>query len=229
LFGVLLAIYTVCHEQALQAALAGRPWRSIWMPRYFGFLWPALGIATAALLMRLPTVYIRVAAIALLLGVNLAFGAARIFASTEPPVDQMARDVYDAQPRDSKTRTFTDVPRGDPNPGGGSIQSIPGRYYLQLIAWRQPMSPYRFRLQSLEEYVIRGGNRPTTIADEVRKTPRLKRLIVWEDHPFDAPHGEDELGPLLPGWRLVSDKWYPVRTYWEWQERWNFRRMEYVR
>ncbi|HSV15683.1 MAG TPA: glycosyltransferase family 39 protein [Tepidisphaeraceae bacterium] len=229
MFGVLYAIYSVCHEQALKAAAEGRPWRSIWMPRYFGFLWPALGIATAALLMRLPTIYIRVAAVALLLGVNLAFGAARVFAWTEPPVDQMAKDVYDAQPRNSATRTYTDVPRGDPNPGGGSIESIPGRYYLQLYAWHQPMSPYRFRIQSIGEYVIRGGYRPMTIADEVRKNPQLKRVIVWEDNPFEAPHDADELGPMLPGWRLASDTWYPVRTYWEWQERWNFRRVEYVR
>jgi 4-amino-4-deoxy-L-arabinose transferase-like glycosyltransferase len=228
MFGALVAVYTICHAQALQAAREGRPWRSIWMPRYFGFLWPALGIGIAALLMRLPTVYVRVAAVALLLGVNLGFGGARIFAGTEPPVDRMADDVYAAQARDSTTHTYTNTPHGDPNPGGASIDSVPARYYLQMNAWRQPMTPGRFRIQSLSDFRFASGN-PATIAADAGHNSRLSRIIVWDDNPSDAPHDDDPLGPLLPGWRLASDKWYPVRTFWEWQDRWNFRRREYVR
>lgn len=232
LFGALLVVYLVCRSLALDAMLTGRSWHSIWMPRYLGFLWPALAVAVAALLMRLPTRALRAVAIVIVLGVNLAFGTSRFLAGTEPPVDQMAKDVFDAQESESTVRTFTDIPSGDPNPGGGTILSMPGRYYLQLSAWKQPMSPPRF-LRSMNEYRYRGGYRPALIAEEIRQAPHVTRIIKWDDFSNEGRNEvaptDDALSATLSGWRLVSDRWYPVHAFWGWQRRGNFRRREYER
>jgi hypothetical protein len=61
----------------------------------------------------------------------------------------------------------------------------------------------------------------------------LQRFVKWDDFTTDGtelvPAREDGLGALLPGWRLVSDRWYPVHTFWDWQRRGDFRRREYER
>jgi hypothetical protein len=189
-----------------------------------------MGLAVAALLMRLPTWPVRTVAIVIVVGINAAFGVARFAAGTEPPVDQMAADVFDAQETGS-FRTYLDIPRGDPNPGGGTILSMPGRYYLQMNAWRQPMSPRRF-MMSMNEYGYRGGYKPASVAEDVRRSVDLQRFVKWDDFTtdgrteFTAP-ADNGLGALLPGWRLVSDRWYPVHTFWDWQRRGDFRRREY--
>jgi len=72
----------------------GGVWQSIFMPRYFGFIWPAFCIALIALYMRLPTRGVRIAAMTLLIGVNLGQFSQRIFAGTEPPLQHVAREVW---------------------------------------------------------------------------------------------------------------------------------------
>jgi hypothetical protein len=79
---------------------------SMWMPRYLGVIWPAFAIAVAVLLSRLPTRPLRWTAIALLVLVNLGQFSARVFATSEPPVDRMARDLIEAQPDDATMRTY---------------------------------------------------------------------------------------------------------------------------
>ncbi len=76
----------VMASQSAAATKAGKPWESIWVPRYIGFVWPMLAVAAArALLMRLPTKWVRGAAIVFLLGLNLGIGSFRILGQTEPP------------------------------------------------------------------------------------------------------------------------------------------------
>ena len=72
----------------------GGVWQSIFMPRYFGFVWPAFCIALIALFMRLPTRAARIAAMTLLIGVNLTQFSQRLFAGTEPPLQHVAREVW---------------------------------------------------------------------------------------------------------------------------------------
>ena len=55
LWAACYGIFRICIVLALDAQLENRPWHSIWIPRYIGFVWPAIALATAALIMRLPT------------------------------------------------------------------------------------------------------------------------------------------------------------------------------
>ncbi|MEZ0267260.1 MAG: hypothetical protein ACAI43_21205, partial [Phycisphaerae bacterium] len=73
----------------------GGVWQSIFMPRYFGFVYVAFCIALVALLMRLPTRPLRIAAMTLLIGVNLAQFGGRVFAGTEPPLQHVAREMWE--------------------------------------------------------------------------------------------------------------------------------------
>src|SRR5204863_167454 len=59
-----LSSYTGTVEERAQKHLNATVWKSIFMPRYSGFVWIALCIALSALLMRLPTRGFRIASIA---------------------------------------------------------------------------------------------------------------------------------------------------------------------
>src|SRR5262249_39113097 len=68
--------------------------KSLGVPRSLGVIWPALAIGACTLLMRLPTRWVRGAALVFLLGVNLTQGLAHIFADCEPPIDVMVADIH---------------------------------------------------------------------------------------------------------------------------------------
>jgi hypothetical protein len=228
---VLLAcqlIYKICSTLSDEAILVNRRWHSIWIPRYMGFIWPAIALTTGALIMRLPTRSLRGLAILIVVGINVSFGFGRIFGHTEPPTDKMARDVYDAQRDTSRTRTYTNIRTSGPGPSDGTLQTFAGMYYLQMNAWTQPMSPTQFR-ESLSGFVFRDSYDDSAIADDVARAPQITHVIVWDE--FDTRPGEitDTLLPLLPGWNIHSEKWYPLRTYWGWEDRSYFRRRDYIR
>ena len=94
---MLWGMAVVMAAQARVAAAAGKPWESLWVPRYIGFIWPAFAMGVAAIIMRLPTRPVRIMAIVFLLGVNLVIAGMRIIGQTEPPVDLMASDTVAAQ------------------------------------------------------------------------------------------------------------------------------------
>jgi hypothetical protein len=222
------AIATVMAAAAAKAAAAGRPWESVWVPRYVGFVWPAVAVVAAASLDRLPTAAVRWSALGLLLAMNLSLFAFRLFGSTEPPVDRMAADVWAAQPRDgrpSDTLTWADLRPAHGGNGGGNLFSDPGRFYLERLADR-PMSPELFEA-SLETFTIHSGNPrfglPATVS---RAGPSLRRVILWEqpDRP-DAP----AVTPQLPGWRVASDETSVVRDVWTGQDLTWYRRRAYER
>ena len=198
------------------------------MPRYLGFIWPGLALGAAALVMRLPTRPIRAAAVIFLLGVNLAFGLARIFGSTEPPTQQMAADAFVAQPVDSVVRTYFDIRHGDARPGEGTVFTMPGRYYMQLLARRQPMSPERF-MGFTAEFRYRTHLSSGDVVRDVKRSPALRRVIVWDDVPEKILAGVDEIGPQLPHWRLAHEQTYRVRDFWTWEFLAQYRRREYVK
>jgi 4-amino-4-deoxy-L-arabinose transferase-like glycosyltransferase len=228
LWGACFGIFKICVVLSTEAQLANRAWHSIWIPRYLGFIWPAITMATAAIIMRLPTRPVRAAAIFFLLGINLAFGAARVFAGTEPPVDRMAVDAYAGQDLRGTVATYVDVRRGDPNPGGGTLLTNCGKYYLQMLAWAQPMTPDLF-MGSLSDFRLRRNADAREIAQEITRSKRTDRLIVWDEIPENIVRETDTLGPMLKGWKIVHEDWYPVRRFWDFQDHGNFRRREYVR
>lgn len=226
--GLCELLFVILGPMATDALLDNRSWHSLWVPRYLGFLWPLLIVVAAALLMRLPSRELRTVAIVLFVGVNVVMIARRMFGDTEPPVNQMAADVVASQPAHSHVRAYISTRRGVPIPGGGDLNSNPGKYYLQILTWKQPMSPMRFQ-RSLYDYRLYQGYITQTIADEVNATPRLDDVITWESYaPGEIPN-KDPLLPLLKGWKRISEKRYAVTSYWDWNPMSDYVRREYKR
>jgi hypothetical protein len=228
-FLLCLGIFKICTPLALNAMLSGQRWHSIWVPRYVGFTWPAIALAVAALLMRLPARPVRIATVIFLLSINLIYGSSRFLTQTEPPLDQLAADAHAAQNADGRTRTYTGVRGGRGGPGDGTIGGETGDYYIQQIEWRQPMSPDEFKRYD-SQYRFWHGYSPTTIVADVRANPQLDHIIVWQGYKPEIPDAVDTLGPMLHGWKLVRENWYPHVDFWAgYQYHGSLRRREYVR
>jgi hypothetical protein len=239
---------TTVEIAAAKDYVAARLWQSIYMPRYMGFVWIAFGAALCALLMRLPTRGFRYAAIGLLLVVNLAQFSARLFAGTEPPLQQVADEIWRHDSHnpaaDLTTRVYVNdsVVAGPGHPGYGTLSGQQGKYYLGLARgafippneWKRVSSSQYFDLHG-----SRGGggrsrrdslNLPS-IASEVRRSPGLKRVVVWEKYWDGKPPAQDPLLPMLgTGWEPVGGpRDYHVRFHWTWADLYVYRRTEYAR
>jgi hypothetical protein len=212
---------------------------SVWMPRYLGFIWPAVAITVAALLLRLPTRLLRWAAIALLIGVNLSVYSARLFAGSEPPTDRMARDLVDSQPADATVRMYYDVSasRGGP-PGAGTLYTLPGAYYLTIYSGK-PTNPQEFLSGFMGGRIATKFKRWNVsvlplaqyVFNDVKKTPRLTRLIVWEDFtPRQTMTADDAvLQRLGDPWTRADEQIFCVRDHWTWRNLLTLRRRVYER
>jgi hypothetical protein len=212
--------------QAKAAVAAGKPWESLWVPRYIGFIWPAFAMAVAVLIMRLPTRPVRIFAVAFLLGINLAVAGLRIFGQTEPPVDLMARDSVIAQDPSHHTLVRMDIAHGEQYPGGGNLFSGPGEYYLDILSGT-PVDPPHFKAAiAPRERATRGGFSPF---GPIVIPSAIDRLIVWNQYDLLQRVPPEELLPRLDGWKLVSDSQYEARDCWIWADIATYRRREYVR
>ena len=206
-------------------------WRSIWVPRYVGVIWPALGLAMAALFMRLPTRPLRWGAIALLLGVNLANSLGRIVLNTERPTDLMAGDIVAGDGEGSAIRTFLS--------NAAIMDNFPGRYYLCLASGQQfkPME-FKNRFAAVSGIQVRDGANARTIRAELDRAAAgghsLDRIIVWHIRGVDPPDlptdADDEiLKALGPSWRRAAPQMLYVWTHMLWARAAPCRRVEYFR
>ena len=215
---------------AAAAQAAGRPWQSVWVPRYLGFVWPAVVIACGALLARLPTAGVRWSAVGLVLAVNVGLFAFRLFGSTEPPVDRIAADVWSAQGDGADTLVWTAFPDyrdWQAGPTAGQLYTDPGRYYLQRLAHR-PMAPALFK-RSLSTFTLHNGD---DAADDVPPLIHagVRRLVVWELLPAVGPlPSSDRLAKHLVGWRSTSDELITIREVWTTRDAARYRRRTYAR
>jgi 4-amino-4-deoxy-L-arabinose transferase-like glycosyltransferase len=230
-------------KEALQERNA--PWQSIFMPRYVGFVWVPLCIGLCALYMRLPTRPLRIAAMSILIGVNLLQFRARLFAGTEPPLDRIARDIWQFDTTHHKGdltgRTYvSDSPLASQSghPGNGGLHNQQGKYYLGLARgyWFHPTEWKNIRSDQYFDIYPRGGRgalSPALVANDVRRDPSLRRVIVWETFPRPpAPEPSERnrfLDALGPGWRLVGHEDFPVRFHWNWTDLYTYRRSVYER
>jgi 4-amino-4-deoxy-L-arabinose transferase-like glycosyltransferase len=247
------------RDQA-KAYVDARVWQSIFMPRYTGFVWIAFCIALCALFMRLPTRFARAAAVTLFLAVNLTQFGGRLFAGTEPPLDRVAQDVWahdSHNPRGDPTTArvyVNDAGLGPGHPGFGTLNGQQGKYYLGLarghwihpLEWKRYDAGRYFDIHTPRDGKGGGGNGGgrgaapldyDLLAADVRRSPQLRRIIVWEKL-FDttpaaaARDKSDPLAGLLPqGWKrrdaTIED--HPVRFHWTWANLYTYRRTEYVR
>ena len=251
-----LARYSPGQIEQAKERVEARAWQSIFMPRYVGFVWIAFGIALCALLMRLPTRGLRIAAIALLLGVNLAQFAGRLFAGTEPPLDRVAHDVwrYDSHnPQyDPTGRVYVDDSPvgGSGHPGWGLMAGQQGKYYLGLergywihpTEWKSASSTRYFDIHPIAGSGGPNGGGPRRgngsaglagLASEAR-SGTLKRVIVWEKHFGES--SPDDMTAADPVERILGEHWerkslqdYTVRFHWNWAQLYVYRRSEYVK
>ena len=226
------AVLALCQVIAMVAAHlsaaaseAGDPWQSLWVPRYIGFVWPGTALAVASLIMRLPTKYLRGAAIVFLLAFNLYMGAFRILGATEPPVDLMATDVVNAEKTSNHTLAWIHLKPGPISPGGGNLFSGPGEYYLDLIG-NVATTPAQFR-RSLRERQVANAGLPAT--PWKRNLPvDLTRVIIWDKFNPDV-NADQNILPSPAEWKLQNKGFYSVTDFWIRKDKAIFRRLEYVR
>jgi hypothetical protein len=223
-FAVLWGIYEAAAPAAQAAAVAGKPWESVWVPRYLGVIWPALALIVAALLMRLPTKPVRISAIAIFFAINLFFGGARIFAQTEPPVQQMATDAVDAKDLANHTLLWTNLSMAQRAPGGGTLPGECGMYYIQSLE-HSPMSPEIFKTETRQLVRQYTSIFPLPLNFDIPANAR--RMIVWNQ--YGPTQGPSIFERALPDWKLKSDTTCTVRDFWTWQDLAKYRRREYVR
>ncbi len=240
LYGICYGMFIVFWHAAVHAEFSADPWQSVWTPRYLGFIWPAVGIACAALLMRLPTRAVRIGSIIFVLAVNLGAGAMRFFVGTEPPIDQLAHDIWLSQDPKATVRTFDLITDGDIAYAGTAIRSEPrmatGRYYLEMESDRQPMSPDIFSQSPFDQYKLRANPDLGWFKKTIASSPQVKDIIIWTmlypQQDAGMPHDPayDPHGKILgPKWKLKSEDISTVRNDWDWRERWKWVRREYVR
>jgi hypothetical protein len=222
-------------------------WYSVWMPRYVGMCWPAVAIAACALLLRLPTRPLRYAAVALLLAANVAQSTARVFAGSEPPLDRVYTDVAAAQETLDKKTTNTTTRTYLTNmsafnighPGSLNVLGMAGRYYLTQAAG-VPIDPKQFRsFGSVPQpgtpwepwkFTLAIDEFPRQIAEDLQKSPKISRVILWERMEKGPEAPSDRVAALLgPGWKCIHENTFSGRFHWDWQELYTLRRREYVR
>lgn len=237
--GVIAGWWGICWLTA-EAILQVRPDRldgSVWMPRYLGFIWPAVALAAAALLTRLPSRPLRYAAIAVLLGINLAQSYGRVMIGNEPPVDRVAADVR-ADYEGETTLTFvgplrnTEHVRFTGSPGTPQIFSLTGRYYLSLGDPRIERFEHIERADMRRLWGLRPSTEPSSIRNVLDQNPQTTHIVVWEQLDLDradSPAPDPVLDMLGASWAMNDEQIYHVRFYWTWGDFYDYRRREYVR
>src|SRR5207248_3288920 len=185
------------------------------------------------LLMRLPARPLRFLAIAVVMVVNVSQEYWLVKISVEPPIDQIAHDIWQTQ-NSPHQRTYVDSGlRGFVGPGGGSIFSVVGNYYLCMESGKMlrpsEMRPFgRWRFGGDEPWEIHQVGSASMIVANIERNPQLDHIIVW-DELTGAGTPEETLEAKLPGkWKLLSEGKRPVFAAW-WQYRYLIRRREYVK
>jgi len=237
--GVYLGSAAVIEHMKAQHVRPG----SIWMPRYMGFIWPALAITVISLLMRLPGWPVRWTAVLLLCGLNLLISYDRVFGQSEPPIDRIVTDVTESALPNSTVRTYVQNAEPGGGPGNGAMGNLIGRYYLLNNRPDLQLSPDTIMREDYKGVPpINWFDGAAAIANDLKRLPRVRSVILWKPIWRQPPTERDQnilrpaddetdyiLKRLGPGWRRVSDECVAVRYHWSWSEMYLYRRREYVR
>lgn len=214
-----------------------KPPNMLWMPRYLGVMYPAVLLAAAALLIRLPVGLRELVVVGVVL-VNLANFAVKVVTDPEPPVGQIIAELWEdrrAAERGAVRRlTFLQSPFGPGfEPGTGTISGPVGRYYYSLRL-PVPLSPPEFRedWRVVERgLAVNTDLRPRAVAERVQRAgPTLERVVLWERGDARATAGRDPLRNVLGSeWTLVQTDTFNTFDHWTWRRLAQIRRFEYVR
>ena len=236
----LVVIYLICQISYLllnhynrRTVEAGGHWHSLWMPRYLGFIWPAVAIAVATLLWRLPTRPLRYGAIAFFVLVNFAQFATRVHES-EPPTDLIARDMLEAV-TPNRTYLLGIFSHGiGVRPGEGLYSSAAWRYYVAALG-NFKMTPMEFRTNFARNLLQFGSivNRtPPSIVRDLKNSPQIKHIIVWDKMEVGRvdTNAEDSVKAQLgKTWKRVDERTFSAFDHWTWQKLYEVRRREYAK
>lgn len=218
---VIYAALSVLHARAMETDPSGGAWQSVWMPRYLGIIGPAVIVAAAALLMRLPTRPTRIVAIAILLGLNLVQGWARLTVDTEPPYELLARDLVDGRAEGAATRTVINVPGSGGKTGAWHANGHVG-YYL-AVQTQFPVGDNGLSRREINRtYWASSDLSPERLAAAMQEYPQVDRLVVWERFGEDSPEdaldgGSPYLEALGDAWLIGREQRYELRQFWNWR------------
>ena len=68
------------------------------------------------------------------------------------------------------------------------------------------------------------------VALDARRSPQVRRIIVWDKFFDETVEHKDRLESLLgPNWKIASEQNYNVRFHWNWSDLYVYRRTEYVK
>ena len=219
---------------ATYAATPVQP-RSVWMPRYLGFVWPAFAIAVCTLLMRLPLAPVRWAMVALLLVANLGVFASRVQFG-EPPVPQQADD-YARAVREPATRLFVLQQIGRlqfGGPGTGTLFSLSGGYYASRATGVElsPREALFFHNGEMAQHAERARD-ALMVAQRMRRDATATTAIIWFEGAPETPEGAvakqlaDALGPA---WRPAGEPSHAIiYDHWTWRRLYAIERHAFVR
>ncbi len=228
--GVVAMLFAVTSIIYLAAPLQDEP---VFMPRYIGYVWPAVAIGTVILISRLPTLGLRVAIIGLLVGVNAWQFGQRVWGDSEPPSDVIARDLFDDRENDD-VQTVTIGTRKDGGPGDGSFLSVSTQYYFHLLS-KDKVNAIEFqymRYSGRMKLNLQNDFAPRRIARNVRNNKNLRRLVVWRELRSATPSTSDVgeiTGALGKDWTLSNEQTWPVFDHWTWRSMYDLKRMEFVK
>ncbi len=213
------------------------PWQPIWHVRYVAIVWPAVWLAAAALIARLPTRVLRIAAVLMICSYNLANGLAREYATSEVPLDRVLADIYQSQPH-SETRTYFDMQMLF-----DSTFYRPLALYNACIAARLEPTPAEFRvgnswpfqygpaaMQFRSRCIYNSSISTEQIRSDLLANPEISRVIVWEvtRMSFWSSSSEDAAKSAMTGqWKLKSDEQIVTHWNWDWHNEWTLRRQEF--
>jgi hypothetical protein len=233
LFALLEISYLLLNHYNRRTIEAGGSWHSLWMPRYLGFIWPAVAIAVATLLWRLPTRPLRFAALGFVLIVNLVQFATRVYES-EPPTDAIARDMVEAA-APNRTYLLGIVSHGlSVRPGEGLYPSAAWRYYVAYMKDLK-LTPMEFRTNFARTLLDFGpivNRTPQSIARDLKNSPQIKHITVWDKIEVGRvdTNADDTLKAQLgKNWKRVDEKTFSAFDHWTWQKLYEVRRREYVK
>jgi hypothetical protein len=214
-------------------------WQTVWHTRYVAVVWPAVWLAAAALIARLPTPVLRVAAVLMICSYNLFNGLAREYASTEVPLDRVLADIYQSQPH-SQTRTYFEM-----HVLTDSTYYRPLVLYNAVMAARLEPTPAEFRVGSSWPFqyglaatqfrsrcIYNSSISTEKIHDDLAANPEISRVIVWEVSRtgwWSWPDEEAAKAGLTGRWAKKSDDLTISHWYFDWHNEWIFRRREFQR
>jgi hypothetical protein len=209
--------------------------QSLWVPRYLGFIWPPMAIGLVILIHRLPTRGLRIAALIGVIGLNLFNFSLRMFADNEPPVDKVVDDISTARSDPKHVHTVAAISVGNFGPGGGSLQSYVGEYYLELDHIRHklvvPSASDFHDFAGVQLYDFDSDLSAGHLHQILQEQPKLHELIIWTGaQPDENPQPPDDIAAQLGDhWKLTHDNFFFARDHWSWRTLFTTRRRVYQR